>query len=149
MSYKPFQYLKCSSAGISTTNTQSKLPLTEEESGSLFTVSGDTVNINGDGVYAINATVQVQSTVQRLQATLKVFVNGVYDGVERGGSYIRNAGTSYDFWSMNFYTLKTLSSTDTIEFYISAVQGVSYDGTSSLNYSVNSTGNEFIIERRQ
>ena len=148
MSYKPFQYLKCSSSGIPTTNTQSKIPLTQNVGGSLFTVSNDSITINGDGVYAISATVQLQSTVQRLQATVKVFVNGIYDGVERGGSYIRNAGTAYDYWSIDFYTLKNLSENDTIEFYINSVQGASYGGSGTTSYSVNNSGNEFIIERR-
>ena len=148
MSYTPFQYLKCSSSGVASTNTQAKMPLTQAEGASLFSVASDTVTINGSGVYSIGGTVQVQSAAQRLQATVKIFINGVYDGIERGGSYIRNAGTSYDFWSVNFYTVKTLSKNDTIEFYVTNVQGASYGGGGTANYSVNSSGNEFIIERR-
>ena len=148
MSYSPFQYIKCSSAGFSSTNAQTKLPLTQQAGASLFSVASDTVTINGNGVYSISGIVQIQSTAQRLQATVKVFINGAYDGIERGGSYIRNAGTAYDYWGINFYTVKTLSKNDTIEFYVTNVQGASYGGGGSVNYSVNSSGNEIIIERR-
>ena len=148
MSYKPFQYLMCSSAGFPSTNAQTKLPITQQVGDSLFNVASDAITVNGDGVYSISGIVQIQSAAQRLQATVKIFINGVYDGIERGGSYIRNAGTSYAFWGVNFYTVKTLSKNDTIEFYVTNVQGSSYGGGGTANYSVNSSGNEIIIERR-
>ncbi|MEM9437400.1 MAG: hypothetical protein AAGA15_10190 [Pseudomonadota bacterium] len=53
-----------------------------------------------DGVYRLGAAIAFQSSTQRAQAALELRRNGALNGVFRGSSYIRNSGTSWDYWVM-------------------------------------------------
>jgi len=146
--YLPYKLLKCSSTGFATTAAETKVPLTKINTEEHYTVASDTITVGGDGVYAFTANIQLQSVELRLQAVLKVYVNGVYDGIERGAAYIRNGGASYDFWSLRGYTVLELNKSDTVELYVATRTGTTYGNNGSLNYSVHNAGNEIIMERR-
>lgn len=51
-----------------------------------------------DGVYKLAAAITYRSTTQRAQAVVEVRKNGTLTGVFRGSSYIRNSGSSWDYW---------------------------------------------------
>ena len=145
-----YEYVKCSSAGLpNATTSNRKLPLTEQVSSSAYTVSGDAITVVAAGIYGLTAQMQIRSTSQRLQASAKVYINGVYDGIERGSAYIRNAGTTYDLWPVAFTTVLDLSAGDTVEIYITNVQGASYGSTGTVSYLVDSSGNEIILESKK
>ncbi|MEM1337261.1 MAG: hypothetical protein AAGF96_05900 [Bacteroidota bacterium] len=58
------------------------------------------LTINSNGVYKIGGFITYSSTSQRGQASAEIFINGVSQGIFRGGSYIRNSGTAWDYWSI-------------------------------------------------
>jgi len=146
--YLPYKFLKCSSTGFATTTAETKVPLTKINTEDHYAVASDTITVGGDGVYAFTANIQLQSVELRLQAVLKVYVNGVYDGIERGAAYIRNSGASYDFWSLRAYTVLELNKDDTVELYVDTRTGATYGNQGTFNYSMHNTGNEIIMERR-
>lgn len=147
--YLPYKFVKCSSLGFSITNTETKIPLTKENTEAHYTVANDAIAVGGDGIYSLSATVQLQSFELRLQAVLKVYINGVYDGIERGAAYIRNSGASYDFWSISASApALELSKNDTVELYVATRTGATYGNQGTLNYSMHNAGNEIILERK-
>lgn len=72
-----------------------------------------------DGIYEIGGffTVREPSIVD-LQATVRIYVNGVAEGAYRGGSIISNSGNSWDYWVIELSnTPMKLAAGDYIEFY--------------------------------
>jgi len=123
-------------------------PTTSKLITSIFTLSSNEITVSESAVYAISGNITLESQAQRFQGTVKVFINGVYDGIERGNCYIRNSGTSYDFYAVSFYTVKELSANDVISFEVVGLTGNTYGNASTLSYNIASSGNEIIIERR-
>ena len=56
------------------------------------------LTIETDGAYKIGGFITYSSPTQRGQASAEILINGVPQGVFRGGSYIRNSGTAWDYW---------------------------------------------------
>lgn len=74
---------------------------TEKDTG--FTHSNSTNNsrleVNADGTYQIQANIRMFSSGQRVQFVGKYLIDGVVQSLPMGSSYIRNSGTSSDFWT--------------------------------------------------
>lgn len=142
-----FEFIKCTSAGTSISAGGSlQVPLSQVSTTSNFSLASNQITVVTDGFYAISGNITIESTVQRLQAIVKVYVNGVFDGVERGGCYIRNSSISYDLWGIVYYTVKELSANDVISFEVEQVQS----GSSGVvpNYKIASASNEILMEKR-
>lgn len=60
------------------------------------------LTIATDGAYKVGGFVTYLSATQRAQASVEILINGVAQGVFRGGSYIRNSGSSWDYWPIEF-----------------------------------------------
>ena len=74
---------------------------TEKDSG--FTHSNSTNNtrltVVADGTYQIQANIRMFSSQQRAQFVGRYLIDGVIQSMPLGSSYIRNNGTSSDFWT--------------------------------------------------
>ncbi|MEM8616612.1 MAG: hypothetical protein AAGF20_06720 [Pseudomonadota bacterium] len=73
----------------------------EGSSGSDVTYDGANptrLTIATTGVYKVGGVVTFSSTTQRGQASAEILINGTPTGVFRGGSYVRNSGSSWDYW---------------------------------------------------
>jgi len=74
---------------------------TEKDTG--FTHSNSTNNsrlqVDADGTYQIQANIRMFSAGQRVQFVTKYLIDGVVQSMPMGSSYIRNSGTSSDFWT--------------------------------------------------
>lgn len=100
------------------------------------------------GTYKIGGYVTVQSAAQRAQAVVEIIVNGTATGLQRSGSYIRNSGTSYDYWTMEIpSTPFTLSAADYVELGVGQVNGATYGYNGSLTINCDRSKSEFWLER--
>lgn len=74
---------------------------TEKDTG--FTHSNTTNNsrieVDADGTYQIQANVRMFSSGQRVQFVGRYLIDGVIQSMPLGSSYIRNSGSSSDFWT--------------------------------------------------
>jgi hypothetical protein len=74
---------------------------TEKDTG--FTHSNSSNNsrlqVDADGTYQIQANIRMFSAGQRVQFVGKYLIDGVVQSMPMGSSYIRNSGTSSDFWT--------------------------------------------------
>ncbi len=74
---------------------------TEKDTG--FTHSNLTNNtrleVDADGTYQIQANIRMFSAGQRVQFVTKYLIDGVVQSMPMGSSYIRNSGTTSDFWT--------------------------------------------------
>ncbi|MEO1138935.1 MAG: hypothetical protein AAFW87_05710 [Pseudomonadota bacterium] len=125
------------------------VPLTEtlaDASGDI-TISGDRITFVTAGEYEIQGQITAQSTAQRVQATVMIYENGTYDGVERGSGYIRNSGTSYDLWPVGFTKLITAAAGDYVQIYTASRQGSSYGTVASVQHNVLTQGTEINVRR--
>ncbi|MDJ0827913.1 MAG: hypothetical protein QNJ16_20700 [Rhodobacter sp.] len=76
------------------------------------------------GTYRIGGFVTFSTTQQRGQATVEILINGVSEGIYRGGSYVRNSGTSWDFWCIEVASEPfNLTATDYVEFRLARNSG--------------------------
>jgi len=100
----------------------------EDESDADITYSTGLFTAEEDGNYRFGGYVCVQvPTTQRPQYVVEIYVNGVATGDQRGGSYIRNAGISYDFWTIEFSSEPfALTDGDTVELRVAQVEGATY-----------------------
>lgn len=57
------------------------------------------IEIDADGTYEIEANIRMESSDQRAQFVVKILIDGVVQSQPYGSSYIRNSGTSSDFWT--------------------------------------------------
>lgn len=100
------------------------------------------------GTYRVAGYVTVQSTAQRACAAVEIMINGSPTGLQRGGSYIRNSGTGYDFWTMDISgTPFNLTANDYVELAIGQVTGATYGYSGSLTINCERTKSEFWLER--
>jgi len=58
------------------------------------------LTVQTDGVYRVAGFCTIQSGSQRPQGVIEFIINGTPTGIQRGGSYIRNSGVAYDFWTI-------------------------------------------------
>ena len=74
---------------------------TEKDTG--FTHNNSTNNtrleVDSDGTYQIQANIRMFSSQQRAQFVGRYLINGVIQTMPMGSSYVRNNGTSSDFWT--------------------------------------------------
>jgi len=74
---------------------------TEKDTG--FTHSNTTNNsrieVDADGTYQIQANIRMFSSGQRVQFVGRYLIDGVIQSMPLGSSYIRNSGSSSDFWT--------------------------------------------------
>jgi hypothetical protein len=57
------------------------------------------IEVDADGTYQINANIRMFSSQQRAQFVGRYLIDGVIQSMPLGSSYIRNNGTSSDFWT--------------------------------------------------
>lgn len=146
-----FDYVKCTSAGLGGGTGLRKVPLTVlvASENSTYSVASDTITINEGTTHSIYGQVGIKSSVQRPQFVVLIYKNGVYDGIERGSSYIRNSGISYDYWNVEFNTIKNFSATDTIEIYVDQRTGGTRGTSSTSSYEIVAEDTEIIMERKK
>jgi len=100
------------------------------------------------GVYRVGGYVTISSAAQRAQGAVEILVNGTPTGLQRGGSYIRNSGTSYDYWTMDVAaTPFSLSASDYVELGVGQVTGATYGYSGALTITCDRTKSEFWLER--
>jgi hypothetical protein len=101
-----------------------------------------------DGVYKIGGYFAVNTNDQRPQAAVQIYVNGSAFGGIRTSSYIRNAGSSWDYWILELSgTPINLSATDYVEIYIGLVNGASYSFSGSTTVTVDRSKSQLFVER--
>ena len=106
------------------------------------------LTITTTGVYRIGGYVTIQSAGQRACAAVEILINGTPTGLQRGGSYLRNSGTSYDFWTMDVSgTPTTLTAGDYVELGVGQVTGATYGYAGALTINCERSRSEFWIER--
>ena len=102
---QPICVLTSTNSGLTATqSTPAILPWdveTEKDTG--FTHNNSTNNtrleVDSDGTYQIQANIRMFSSQQRAQFVGRYLINGVIQTMPMGSSYIRNNGTSSDFWT--------------------------------------------------
>jgi len=62
-------------------------------------INNSRITVANDGTYKIEANIRASSSSQRLQLVSKILINGVVQSQPFGSAYIRNAGSSSDFWT--------------------------------------------------
>ena len=89
----------------------------EDESGGDITYSSGVWTINKTTSYSLGGFITAQDTTgQRAQFELEVFINGTGTGFIQSDGYIRNSGSSIDQWTAKLAEEPfLLSATDTIE----------------------------------
>jgi hypothetical protein len=122
-----------------------------DSSGSDVTFSGGSptrLTAVTTGTYKVGGYVAISSAAQRAQAAVEIMINGVATGLQRGGSYIRNSGTSYDYWTMDVASTPfTLTAADYVELAVGQVVGATYGYSGSLTINCDRSKSEFWLER--
>ncbi len=74
---------------------------TEKDSGFTHSISSNTsrIEVDEDGTYLLGANIRMEASGQRVQFVTKYLIDGVVQDLPTGSSYIRNSGTSSDFWT--------------------------------------------------
>ena len=74
---------------------------TEKDTGFVHSnlINNSRIEVTANGTYQINANIRVFSSGQRAQFVGKYLIDGVVQTMPLGSSYIRNNGTSSDFWT--------------------------------------------------
>ena len=100
------------------------------------------------GVYKFGGVVTELSSAQRAQASCSIRKNGAIYGLLRGSSYIRNSGTSWDYWALEISSTPiTLAAGDYIELSVAAVGATTYGGSGSVSQTCHRDKTEFWLER--
>lgn len=63
------------------------------------TTNNSRIEVDADGTYEIEANIRMESSNQRAQFVVKILIDGVVQSQPYGSSYIRNNGSSSDFWT--------------------------------------------------
>ena len=89
--------------------------------------------VTSAGTYQISGRLRIFSpTAQRVQPTIKIYINGAVQNWSLDSGYIRNAGGSSDYWTLEFtYEPEKLSANDYLELELSleAQNPGTYTGT--------------------
>ena len=77
--------------------------------------------VTSAGTYQVSGRLRVFSpTFQRVQPTIKIYINGVVQNWSLDSGYIRNAGGASDYWTLEFtYEPEKLSANDYLELELS------------------------------
>ena len=122
-----------------------------DSSGSDVTYSGANptrLTVGTTGTYKIGGYVTIQSAAQRAQAAVEILINGTATGLQRGGSYVRNSGTSYDYWTMDVASTPfTLTAGQYVELGVGQVVGATYGYGGALAINCDRSKSEFWVER--
>lgn len=122
-----------------------------DSSGSDVTFSGGSptrLTAVSTGTYKVGGYVTISSAAQRAQAAIEIFINGSATGLQRGGAYIRNSGTGYDFWALEVSSTPfTLTASDYVELGVGQTTGASYGYSGALTITCERTRSEFWLER--
>jgi len=104
---EPQSIISLSSTDVTTSIIQASASIlswdveTYKDSG--FTHSNSTNNsrieVDEDGTYEIEANIRMESSAQRAQFVAKILIDGVVQSQPYASGYIRNSGTSSDFWT--------------------------------------------------
>lgn len=141
----PVSWMKRSSTSVQAI-TSTPTPIVfdtpiEDQSEADITFDGTKFVINQPGSYTFGGTITAYSTAQRAQTGAEVYINGAPTGVTLSTNYIRNSGTSWDFWPTPLAEVPfQLNETDTVELYVYQVTGGTYGPSGSV--SVTLTGNK-------
>lgn len=94
-----------------------------------------------DGIYFFSAAITAFApTDERVQVAFQWYVNGAAVGPLRGGAYIRNTGSAWDYWPVELAaTPMALSKDDYVELYALQVTGGVYGGGGALTVRVDGT----------
>ena len=100
------------------------------------------------GVYKWGAVVTEFSTSQRSQSGCRLLVNGSVSGLIRGTSYIRNSGTSWDYWPIELSSTPiNLTAGDFVELAVGSVAGGAYVFNGTVSHVCHRDKTEFWLER--
>jgi len=120
----------------------------DDQSGADISYSGNQFTVNEDGDYRFGGFAAVNSAAQRPQLVVEIYINGVATGEQRGGSYIRNSGVSYDYWTIEFAPEPfNLTSGDTVELRVGQVAGAAYGYGGSSSVTLNGDKSKVWLER--
>lgn len=135
------------------TSTLTTIPWTSSDASSGSDVTWTVGNATrlvavSTGVYKVCGFVTVQSTAQRAQTACEILINGTATGFQRSGAYIRNAGTSYDYYTMEVAGEPfNLTASDYVEMAVGRVSGVTYGYGGSLTINCDRAKSKFWLER--
>ena len=133
---------RTSTSTQSVTSTATAIPWqTEVEAGSIITWnSGNNtrLTVTENGTYSVGGYVTVQSAAIRAQVAVQIYINGAsYQSDFRSSSYIRNSGSTWDFWVQEVASTPIkLEANDYVEFYICTVTLGSYSCGGSISVTV-------------
>ena len=149
----PVSYMKRSSTStLSVTSTPTIIPwdtLSEDQSGADISYNGSNQFVaEVDGDYRLGGFVTVQSSALRAQIALEIYVNGSATGFQRSGAYIRNSGSSYDFWALELSGEPfPLTAGDTVELRVGQVTGATYGYGGALAIALRGVSSMVWFER--
>lgn len=63
------------------------------------TTNNSRIEVDENGTYEIEANIRMESSEQRAQFVAKILIDGVVQSQPYASGYIRNSGTSSDFWT--------------------------------------------------
>jgi len=140
----PFEYSFNKVVGTGTSSVTGTLAeidwnASDDSSGSDVSYAGgnpERLTVNSDGVYKVAAFITIQSGAQRPQVAAEIFIDGTATGFQRGGSYIRNSGISYDYWTIEVASEPfSLTSGQYVSVGVGQVTGgtYGYGGTATIN----------------
>jgi len=124
-------------------NSPLKLPWNVEKyKDSGFTHSNTTNNtrliVDDEGTYQFSGRIRVYNGLsQRVQPTLKIYINGVVQNWSLDSGYIRNSGNASDFWTLEFtYEPQKLNINDYVELELS------HESSNNVSWSSTFIGDE-------
>lgn len=140
-----------STQSVTSTLTAITWNASADSSGSDVTFSGGNptrLTAVSTGVYKVSGYVTITSTGQRAQTACEILINGTATGFQRSGTYLRNSGNAYDFWTMEVTSEPfSLSATDFVELGVGQVTGATYGYGGSLTINCDRSRSSFWLER--
>lgn len=136
----PYAFRKRSSTSTGNASPSLVIPWDVDEDSFGSDVEWDVANptrlsVASAGVYRIGGVITHSSNTQRGQASTRISINGTTQGVFRGASYVRNSGSSWDFWPIEFAPEPfNLAANDYFEVELARTSGA------GANYSTGATG---------
>ena len=134
-----YSFMRRSSLSTASAAPTLTIPLETEEDSFGADVKWDSGNntrltVDTTGVYRIGGYVTFSSNTQRGQAAVLLLINGVA-GDFRSSSYVRNSGSSWDYWVMEIAaTPFSLTAGDYVELQLARTSGA------NTAYSTGGTG---------
>lgn len=118
------------------------------------TIDNTRLIVDGSGTYQIGGRLRIFNTSnQRAQPTIKIFVDGVEQNWSLASGYVRNAGSASDYWTLEFtYEPEKLNANQYIELELSHENQnpntfiSTFIGTESSLWSIKLQVNEYILQ---